>query len=194
MGSKAIRFRNKNNEDIYPCPYMPVGSIYRSINTTNPSTYFGGTWSLVNKNVIDTGWRDYIWTNSTYIGTTQSSYTSNKWRVKDNILYIQIGAGATAAINTGTEYEIARIPIKNNTSYNSSEKRVWIGAVGGAGATAGFMLMQDSNYLSVYIKPHTATYDYAAPWYSTHFAVPLDENFNFTTGGYDIEYTWKRTK
>ena len=42
--SKAIVFRNHQNEKIYPCPYMPIGSIYLSVNSTNPSTYFGGTW------------------------------------------------------------------------------------------------------------------------------------------------------
>ena len=47
--SKAILFRNRNNEKIYPCPYMPVGSIYLSINSTNPSKYFGGTWEQIAK-------------------------------------------------------------------------------------------------------------------------------------------------
>ena len=45
--SKGIKFRNKNNEHIYPCPYMPVGSIFKSTSNTNPSTYFDGTWVLV---------------------------------------------------------------------------------------------------------------------------------------------------
>lgn len=42
--SKGIIFKNASNEKIYPCPYYPIGSIYLSLNNTNPSTYFGGTW------------------------------------------------------------------------------------------------------------------------------------------------------
>lgn len=191
---KAITLKDEEGNSIYPCPYYPVGAIYESVTSANPSNLFGGTWSLVTKEIIDTGWQNFSWTNSTYIGTTQSSYTQNKWRVKDNILYVQIGAGATASINTGAEHEIARIPIKNNASYNTTYKRVWIGAVGGGGAQAGFMILQNATYLSIYIKPHVSTNDYVAPWYSSHLTIPLDEDFLFTTGSYDTRYIWKRTK
>lgn len=45
--SKGIQFKTKNNEKVYPYPFMPVGSIYLSVNSTNPSTYFGGTWTQI---------------------------------------------------------------------------------------------------------------------------------------------------
>ena len=189
---KGITLRDEEGNPVYPCPYYPVGAIYESVTSVNPSDLFGGVWNLVTKEIIDTGWQNFSWTNSNYIGTKQSSYTQNKWRVKDNVLYIQVGAGATTYINTGNEDEIARIPIKGNDSYNSSAKRVWVGAIGGSGAQAGFMIMQNATYLSIYIKPHTSGNDFVAPWYSTHLTIPLDKDFLFAVGSYDTRYTWKR--
>jgi hypothetical protein len=45
--SKAIQFKNKSGENVYPCPYYPVGSIYISTNSTNPGNIFGGTWEQI---------------------------------------------------------------------------------------------------------------------------------------------------
>lgn len=45
--SKGIKFKNKNNEAVYPCPYFPIGSIYMNINNINPEAIFGGKWERV---------------------------------------------------------------------------------------------------------------------------------------------------
>lgn len=42
--SKGIKFRNSKNEEIYPCPFYPVGSVYIAVSNINPATYFGGKW------------------------------------------------------------------------------------------------------------------------------------------------------
>lgn len=47
--SKGIRLKNQNNEKVYPCPYFPIGSIYLSVNDTNPSIWFGGIWEQISK-------------------------------------------------------------------------------------------------------------------------------------------------
>lgn len=43
----AIQLYNKSGAKAYAAPYWPIGSIYLSMVNTNPSTWFGGKWSLI---------------------------------------------------------------------------------------------------------------------------------------------------
>lgn len=170
----------------------PINSLFRTTNSeTDPNELYDGVWTLISSNVIDTGWQNYSYTNSSFIGTTQSSYTFNKWRIVDNVLHVAIGAGATAAINTGTETEIARIPIAN-VGLDNSQNRFWNGAVGAGGVPGGFYLQETANGVGVSIKPHTSSNLTAVAWYSTHFTYPLPSTFTFKSGSYKREYVWER--
>lgn len=170
----------------------PINSLFRTTNSeTDPNELYEGIWTLISSNVIDTGWQNFSWTNSTYIGTTQSSYTLNKWRITDNVLHVIIGVGCTSTINHGNEDEIAKVPI-GNSGLDNSANRVWTGAVGGSGCVAGFILKETANGVIVGIKPHASSQFAAAPWYSTYFTYPLPSTFTFTSGSYKREYVWER--
>lgn len=161
----------KMNPDLF----YPIGAMYKTTNASDPGEYLGGSWALRSSQYIDTGWQNFTWQNNTYAGNSQSDYTINQWRAKDGVLYIVCGAAATSLINTGSEDEIFRIPIKGViTGYTYNQ--VWCGAVGGGGAQGGFKLLQNANYLSVHIKPHTSANDMAASWYSTFFTIPIPDD------------------
>ncbi len=46
LGNLTVNSINYNNNNFQALSLYPVGSIYLSINSTNPSNFFGGTWEL----------------------------------------------------------------------------------------------------------------------------------------------------
>lgn len=42
--AKGVYLKDKNGTKCYPAPYWPIGSIYISVNNTNPSQWFDGVW------------------------------------------------------------------------------------------------------------------------------------------------------
>lgn len=44
---KGIKMKDVNGNEIFPCPYYPVGSIYMSVLNVNPTNYFGGEWEQI---------------------------------------------------------------------------------------------------------------------------------------------------
>ena len=55
----------------------PIGSCYTTTTNTNPSTYFGGTWELINKEFISQEWYDNTGANISGVWTWNSTYTQN---------------------------------------------------------------------------------------------------------------------
>lgn len=72
--SKSIQMKNKNNEKMYPHPYYPIGSIYLSVNNTNPSKWFGGTWELIaqGRTLVGVDINDTDFNKSKIIGGSKS--------------------------------------------------------------------------------------------------------------------------
>lgn len=46
MTKIGIQLKDENNNEVYPNPF-PVGAIYLSLDSRNPSIIFGGTWELL---------------------------------------------------------------------------------------------------------------------------------------------------
>lgn len=77
--SKAIQFKNRNGEKIYPCPYYPVGSIYLSVNNVNPGTIFGGTWEQIKDKFLLACGNTYA--NGTTGGSTEHHHTTGSHKL-----------------------------------------------------------------------------------------------------------------
>lgn len=68
---KRIRFK-KDNIDAFVDAFYPVGSIYMSVNNTDPGTLFGGTWVRVSQGRTIIGAGQPQQNNNTALGTLSS--------------------------------------------------------------------------------------------------------------------------
>ena len=73
--SKAIVFKTKSNEKIYPCPYFPIGYIYLSATNIDPGSIFGGTWERIKDKFLLTAGDSYSAGNTG--GNTSHSHTTS---------------------------------------------------------------------------------------------------------------------
>ena len=105
--SKSIQFKDKNNEKFYPHPYYPVGSIYLSVNDTNPATWFGGTWIQIAKGRTLVG----VDTNDADFNTVQK--TGGSKYIQDH-KHIQIYVKDATGTGSGEQGAKARNKEGNN--------------------------------------------------------------------------------
>lgn len=124
--SKAIQFKNKAGEKIYPCPYYPIGSIYLSVNSTNPGTIFGGTWEQIKDRFLLTAGSTYSngstggeATHKLTVSEMPShthGYSSGRWYWAE-----RDGGGDIITNQSGTSYLFSRTTSATggNTAHNN---------------------------------------------------------------------------
>lgn len=130
--SKSIQFKSKNNENIYPHPFYPVGSIYLSVVNTNPSIWFSGTWELIAQGRtlvgVDENDTDFNTVQKTGGSKYLQAHTHNSKAIKETQAQITGGAHASG------------LPVSSRTDGNNSGWSSYAntGAVGSVvGATTG---------------------------------------------------------
>ena len=93
----------------------PVGSIYMSVNATNPGTLFGGTWQQMQGRFL-------LGASSAYPagstgGETTHTLTEEEMPIHSHLYYEQ-GSGATL-VNNGTTKNVTNWGEQNRTSQNA---------------------------------------------------------------------------
>lgn len=97
MKKRGIQIRDEEGCEIYPNPF-PVGAIYMSVDSRNPSQIFGGTWEQIKDKFL-------LCAGSTYKpGTTggEASVTLNSNQMPAHNHTISTNASFTVANNQGS--------------------------------------------------------------------------------------------
>lgn len=143
MANKKIQLKDKDGNNLYPMLVKqcildivyPVGSIYISVNETNPGTLFGGTWEQIKDRFL-------LGTTNTP-GTTGGSKTHNH------------GAGNLGAcFDPSNDYSNACFrTIDLETSYNL--KGYWRNTYSSGGGSSG---------VGIPVVGHTSTENNMPPY------------------------------
>lgn len=123
--SKSIQFRTKEKEKVYPHPYYPIGSIYLSINNTNPSSWFGGVWEEIaqGKCLVGVDINDEDFNTPKKVGGSKylQEHTHLLTRNGNHSNHILVDTGRSAQWGA---------PIQNNTGYTAQPMSVTVDNAG----------------------------------------------------------------
>lgn len=105
-------YQNKTNVSITPFDIYnlyPVGSIYISVNSTNPSNYFGGTWEQIKDRFLLACGDTYA--NGAIGGESEHTLTIDEMPSHNHLIEMTSG---------GVGYQIERVPFGNQPVWGSS--------------------------------------------------------------------------
>ena len=95
----------------------PVGSIYFSMNSTNPSKYFGGTWTQISQGRclvgVDTNQDEFNTVNKTGGSKYLQSHNHQLWNAAGSQVRLNYGTGG-GSYKIGLTYNWAQIADTGN--------------------------------------------------------------------------------
>lgn len=114
MKKKGIQIKDENGCEIYPNPF-PVGAIYMSVDSRNPSQIFGGTWEQIKDKFLlcagttykpgTTGGSAYLQAHThSWGGTTSSNGTHRHAFTYNQINSVGTNSYAHATGGYGNQY------------------------------------------------------------------------------------------
>ena len=105
-------YQNKTNVSITPFDIYnlyPVGSIYMSVNSTNPSNYFGGTWEPIKDTFL-------LACGDTYAAGTTGGEATHTLKVEEMPSHNH----AIEMTSGGVAYQVERVPFGNQSVWGNS--------------------------------------------------------------------------
>lgn len=118
-------YQHKNNVSITPTDVYnlyPVGSIYLSVNSTNPSNYFGGTWEKLSGGYLYATGSDVLGkTPYTGWGAQSTALTIAQMPSHNHSMYRPVWYGVEMGVNDGTIFGQTSTTTKTVTSIKSIE-------------------------------------------------------------------------
>lgn len=125
MANKLVQLKDKNKNNIFSVPYFPIGYIYLSTSSINPSEIFGGVWEPIKDRFLLLAGDNY---SAGDIGgesehkLTIDEMPKHRHNISGNWAKDKGSGGWGAQINNYTGYIFETASINTYMSYSGSSK------------------------------------------------------------------------
>ena len=98
---KAVYLKDKTGNKVVTVPYYPINSVVITSTNENPSTKFGGTWELVDKEFKEVykNYEDTVFTKTSNISSCQLALTRSSKTIRITNLPFSFTACKTTSLS-----------------------------------------------------------------------------------------------
>ena len=168
----------------------PVGSIYMSVNNTNPGTLFGGTWTQLKDMFLLSAGSTYSVDHATAANPTKDGGSANAIIPyhRHSVDSVSISASGAHTHDAGSNQAFLRYN-QGTVSTGVQERSVASGASGNYKAPVVNNANTDWSYLD---KTSSETHTHTVPSHNTNYAGTSGNTTGANMPPYLVVYMWKR--